>query len=115
MLLLTGFAQESRETWEEQRRFFLEAGKNIGIGKPELEKRIQDEIQPMLEGMRNTKEHPVDVYSSISYVMGRTMSHILFNKTFELDRTFEMLLSALKNTTAAYEGKTSIVVGYMFR
>ncbi|CAL1275573.1 unnamed protein product, partial [Larinioides sclopetarius] len=110
-----GFAQESRQTWDEQKHFFLEVGQNIGTGTPELEKRVQEEILPMLEGMRNTKDHPVDVYSSVSHVTGKIMSRILFNKAFEQDRIFEILLSALKKLTAAYDGKTSIEVGFMFR
>ncbi|XP_055926095.1 cytochrome P450 2C20-like [Argiope bruennichi] len=110
-----GFVQENKQTWEEQRRFFLEVGQSIGIGKPELEKKIQKEITAMMEGIRNTKEQPVDVYSSISNVTGKIMSQILFHKTFEQDRTFEILLRALKNMTTVFEGKTSIAVGFAFR
>ncbi|GFR06381.1 cytochrome P450 18a1, partial [Trichonephila clavata] len=70
-----GFTQEDGKVWDEQRQFFLQAASKMGLGTPEMENRIHDEIQQMLEEIRLSQEQPTDVHFHMNLVLGRIIKN----------------------------------------
>ncbi|GIX69330.1 cytochrome P450 2F3 [Caerostris extrusa] len=69
----------------------------------------------MLDEFRHSHEQPMQLHTCVSRTMGRIISHVLFNRTFSKDKGFDDLLVALKEVTSVLGGKTSIIVGFLFR
>ncbi|GFT05696.1 cytochrome P450 2C39, partial [Nephila pilipes] len=105
-------AQEEGEYWSQHRKFFLQAAKKFGFGKLEMEERIQDEIQQMLQVLRTEKN--TDLHYVVSHTLNSVISHVLFSKKFDRERTFASIQSSLRKVVPIFSSNVNMIIGFPF-
>ncbi|GFQ95359.1 cytochrome P450 18a1, partial [Trichonephila clavata] len=111
-----GFGTENGEKWHEQRKFVLQAARDLGLGKGPWEELIMEEASTFIEEVKKIKGKPVNITptlvsslnaSIISLLIGRRL-----NKDEEADKIelcMDYAHEALKNV--APSNPTSLVPG----
>ncbi|CAL1274087.1 unnamed protein product [Larinioides sclopetarius] len=109
-----GITQEEGQTWNEQRRFFLQTAKNFGFGKQEFEHHIHDEIKVLLQELRNFDGKPNDLRFHLAYTFNSIISKVLFNKKFEKDTSLKRNLNSLNQMVQIFTGVLHMLIGYPY-
>ncbi|XP_072484540.1 cytochrome P450 2C23-like [Notamacropus eugenii] len=85
------------EKWKEIRRFSLMTLRNFGMGKRNIEERVQEEAQFLLEELRKTKSQPFDPTFILGCAPCNVISSILFHQRFNYDNEkFLSMMSLLR-------------------
>ncbi|XP_075425554.1 cytochrome P450 2J4-like [Ascaphus truei] len=80
-----GIVISNGHTWKQQRRFGNETLRNLGLGKKDLEWRIQAEAHILVDIFSAKKERPLDPRSYLVNVVTNVISSLLFGRCFSLD------------------------------
>ncbi|CAH2248311.1 Cytochrome P450 2J2 [Pelobates cultripes] len=97
-----GVVLTSGHTWKQQRRFGQMALKKLGLGKRNMEVRIQEEVQSLLEMFAAMEGSPTDPSVSITHSVSNVISAVVFGKRFLLeDKDFQKLHKATELVIAA--------------
>ncbi|GFQ75789.1 cytochrome P450 2K4, partial [Trichonephila clavata] len=97
----SSFFSSDVHAWKEQRRFVVQAMKDLGLGRTKIEADIMDEIHYFLEVLENTKGRPIDVKMPLSPSMSNNISALIFGKRYEYDDQDRQMLD--RNLEQAHE------------
>ncbi|XP_008829233.1 cytochrome P450 2C26-like isoform X2 [Nannospalax galili] len=94
-----GISLSNGSRWKEIRRFTLMTLRNLGMGKRNIEDRVQEEAQCLVEELRKTNGSPCDP----TYILGcapcNVICSIIFQKRFDYnDQEFLNLMEKLNET-----------------
>ncbi|XP_010220744.1 PREDICTED: cytochrome P450 2J2-like [Tinamus guttatus] len=90
-----GIMLATGHTWKQQRRFALRALCNLGLGKRDLERRVQEEAHYLVEFFANTKEKPLDPSFPLFHSVSNVICAVVFGHRFSSeDETFHELIRA---------------------
>ncbi|XP_021010625.2 cytochrome P450 2C29 [Mus caroli] len=79
--------------WKEMRRFTLTTLRNLGMGKRNIEDRVQEEAQCLVEELRKTKGSPCDPTFILSCAPCNVICSIIFQNRFDYkDKEFLILM-----------------------
>uniref|UniRef100_A0A8C6GT43 unspecific monooxygenase n=1 Tax=Mus spicilegus TaxID=10103 RepID=A0A8C6GT43_MUSSI len=79
--------------WKEMRRFTLMTLRNLGMGKRNIEDRVQEEAQCLVEELRKTKGSPCDPTFILSCAPCNVICSIIFQNRFDYkDKEFLILM-----------------------
>ncbi|GAB1302392.1 Cytochrome P450 2C29 [Apodemus speciosus] len=82
--------------WKELRRFTLMTLRNLGMGKRNIEDRVQEEAQCLVEELRKTKGSPCDPTFILSCAPCNVICSIIFQNRFDYkDKDFLILLEKI--------------------
>ncbi|XP_048074794.1 cytochrome P450 2C41-like [Ursus arctos] len=89
-----GIIFASGNTWKEMRRFSLMTLRNLGMGKSDLESRVQEEASHLVEELRKTNALPCDP----TFVLGCASCNVICSVIFQtrFDYTDQALLGILE-------------------
>ncbi|XP_029329718.1 cytochrome P450 2C38 isoform X2 [Mus caroli] len=91
-----GITFSSGKCWKETRRFTLTTLRNLGMGKRNIEDRVQEEAQCLVEELRKTKGSPCDPTFILSCAPCNVICSIIFQDRFDYkDKDFLMLMEKL--------------------
>ncbi|KAG9493870.1 hypothetical protein GDO78_001634, partial [Eleutherodactylus coqui] len=97
-----GIVLTSGHTWKQQRRLGQMAFRNLGLGKRNLEKRIQEEAQNLIDLFSTNGGAPIDPSDCIIHSVSNVISSLVFGKTFlPGDKFFQELHKATELVIAA--------------
>ncbi|XP_069069012.1 cytochrome P450 2J4-like [Pleurodeles waltl] len=80
-----GVLFSSGHNWKQQRRFGLMTLKNLGLGKKNLEARIQEEAESLVEYFATKKGEILDPAPAIVYSVTNVISAVIFGHRFSRD------------------------------
>uniref|UniRef100_A0A4X2KWR8 unspecific monooxygenase n=1 Tax=Vombatus ursinus TaxID=29139 RepID=A0A4X2KWR8_VOMUR len=84
------------ERWKQIRRFSLMTLRNFGMGKRNIEERVQEEAQCLVEELRKTKGQPTDPTFILDCAPCNVICSILFHDRFDYnDEKFLKLMNLL--------------------
>ncbi|KAM6443639.1 cytochrome P450 2J4-like [Liasis olivaceus] len=93
-----GLALANGHTWKQQRRFALGALRKLGLGKKDLQQRIEEEAHRLVEIFARTKGQPVDPVLSISNSVCNVICLLSFGYWFSHEDTrFQMAIEDITN------------------
>ncbi|KAM6443636.1 cytochrome P450 2C39-like [Liasis olivaceus] len=93
-----GLALANGHTWKQQRRFALGALRKLGLGKKDLQHRIEEEAHRLVEIFARTKGQPVDPVLSISYSVCNVICLLSFGYWFSHEDTkFQTAIEDITN------------------
>nr|BAE24131.1 unnamed protein product [Mus musculus] len=82
--------------WKEMRRFTLMTLRNLGMGKRNIEDRVQEEAQCLVEELRKTKGSPCDPTFILSCAPCNVICSIIFQNRFDYkDKEFLILMDKI--------------------
>ncbi|XP_034362174.1 cytochrome P450 2C29 isoform X2 [Arvicanthis niloticus] len=82
--------------WKETRRFTLMTLRNLGMGKRNIEDRVQEEAQCLVEELRKTKGSPCDPTFILSCAPSNVICSIIFQNRFDSnDKDFLILMKKI--------------------
>ncbi|XP_052028302.1 cytochrome P450 2C26 isoform X3 [Apodemus sylvaticus] len=82
--------------WKETRRFTLMTLRNLGMGKRNIEDRVQEEAQCLVEELRKTKGSPCDPTFILSCAPCNVICSIIFQNRFDYkDKDFLILMGKI--------------------
>uniref|UniRef100_A0A8C6GSW2 unspecific monooxygenase n=1 Tax=Mus spicilegus TaxID=10103 RepID=A0A8C6GSW2_MUSSI len=91
-----GITFSNGNSWKETRRFTLTTLRNLGMGKRNIEDRVREEAQCLVEELRKTKGSPCDPTFILSCAPCNVICSIIFLDRFDYkDKDFLMLMEKL--------------------
>ncbi|XP_008850149.1 cytochrome P450 2C29-like [Nannospalax galili] len=93
-----GIVFSNGNRWKEIRRFTLMTLRNLGMGKRNIEDRVQEEAQCLVEELRKTNGSPCDPTNILSCVPCNVICSIIFQDRFDYnDQEFLDLMERLND------------------
>ncbi|XP_075058504.1 cytochrome P450 2J5-like isoform X2 [Mixophyes fleayi] len=97
-----GVVLTSGHTWRQHRRLGQVAFRNLGLGKRNMEERIQEEAQSLLDLFSTKEGAPMDPSDCIMHSVSNVISSLVFGKRFlKGDKVFQELHRATELVVAA--------------
>ncbi|XP_069069002.1 cytochrome P450 2J4-like [Pleurodeles waltl] len=94
-----GVVFSSGQTWKQQRRFCLMTLRNLGLGKTPIERRIQEEVQNLVESLASNKGKAMDPAPILTHSVASVISAVVFGHRFSSgDKGFHQFI---KGTNSA--------------
>uniref|UniRef100_A0A670JQ47 Cytochrome P450 2C25-like n=1 Tax=Podarcis muralis TaxID=64176 RepID=A0A670JQ47_PODMU len=91
-----GIIMSNGERWLQLRRFSLTTMRNFGMGKKNIEERIQEEAEYLMKELRAKNGQPFNPAVLFSCATGNVVSHILLGERFDYnDPEYRRILSLL--------------------
>ncbi|XP_054720108.1 cytochrome P450 2J2-like [Uloborus diversus] len=75
-----GFAGHNGEEWIEQRRYTMRAMRDIGMGKGEFDKNLEDEVREFVSFVEQNAGRPYDPYDALSASVSNNITTLIFGK-----------------------------------
>ncbi|XP_029418344.1 cytochrome P450 2C29-like isoform X2 [Nannospalax galili] len=95
-----GLVFSNGNRWKEIRRFTLMTLRNLGMGKRNIEDRVQEEAQCLVEELRKTNGSPCDPTYILSCAPCNVICSIIFQNRFDYnDQEFLDLMERLNDDT----------------
>ncbi|KAM9323991.1 cytochrome P450 2F2-like [Gastrophryne carolinensis] len=92
-----GMAFSNGEKWKELRSFAVATLRSFGVGNRNIEERIKEEAQSLVDIWKATKGSPVDPYESISQSVSNVICSVVFGTRFKSnDENFRKLVSCIQ-------------------
>lgn len=101
-MCLLGIIQTEGNHWKEQRKFALESLRDFGMGKLSLEGKIQEEVEALLQELRDKAGSSFDCQLLIVNAVSNVICNIVFGSRFDYsDKEFHDMLKRLNESVNA--------------
>ncbi|XP_064602751.1 cytochrome P450 2F2-like [Liolophura sinensis] len=80
-----GILFTSGKVWQEQRRFSIQALKDFGFGKHDLQVKIQEEVEVLVNRISDLQGQPFDLHDLIHISVSNVICSVVFGTRFEHD------------------------------
>ena len=84
-----GVVFQNGEKWEKIRRLVLSSMRSFGVGKPDMEQRIEEEVHHVIEeiGSRAQQQHAFDLKHTFHKAVCNVVCSVLFGRRYALSQT----------------------------
>ncbi|KAM4641735.1 cytochrome P450 2F2-like [Discoglossus pictus] len=93
-----GIAFSNGEKWKQLRQFALTTLRNFGMGKRSIEERIKEEVQCLVNVIREENGSPIDLNGCLPQSVSNVICSVVFGQRFDYsDKNFQKLVKSIEN------------------